>query len=77
MIATVRTEDLRPMGTRRFIAAGGAEPLYLDSPFFGIRRQFLPMPNQVFLQVLVVAFGDFVWINTDASDLKILPIFQP
>lgn len=77
MIVTVNTEDLRPIGTRRFIAAGGPEPLYLDSPFFGIRRQFLPMVNRVCLQVLVAAFGDLVWINTEPSDLKILPIFQP
>jgi len=74
----VKIEDLRPMGSYRWIWAGGRceeEHLYTTSPFFGMRKLHLPMANRVALQILVKGlFGQLVWVNTDPNILQFLPM---
>ena len=72
----VTIENVRPMGSYRWIWAGGRhEQSYTTSPFFGMRKVHLPMANRVALQILVKGlFGQLVWVNADFDDLKFLPL---
>jgi len=74
----VTIENVRPMGSYRWIWAGGRHEenhLYTTSPFFGMRKLHLPMANRVALQILVKGlFGQLVWVNADLDDLKFLPL---
>lgn len=64
---------LQPIGTYRYIAAGGLEPLYATTPVYGHRSEYLPMIGRYALQVLVRYIGDWAWVNANRGDVTLFP----
>ena len=61
-----------PIGRHRFILGytrPDEEILYGHRPIFGQRQQYLPLVGRMACQVLILAYGDYVWINVDPQNI--------
>ena len=61
-----------PIGRHRFILGytrPDEEIPYGHRLIFGQRQQYLPLVGRMACQVLILAYGEYVWINVDPQNI--------
>ena len=65
----IKKSDLpAPVGTYR-MHLGASK---MDTPFYGHRKEFLPLVGKTMTQIRIYGFGGLYWINVDDTDIVLL-----
>lgn len=65
---TISIPVSEPIGFYRFQMAL-VPTIEINKPYYAIRKQYLPMRKDWFLQILVMTLGEMVWINVGTASL--------